>query len=88
MNSSTNRYSLYGPVHYTPSPTYPQIPSVCPSLDKIMKLIPDLIFYESPRVTFNGLKFDILVYPGHLQKNWLDFGHRLLIFLILTEWNM
>ena len=32
----------------------------------------------------NGLKLNILIYPDHVQK-WLDFGHRLLIFLILVE---
>ena len=35
-------------------------------------------------VTFNGLEFDMLMYPDHLQ-NWLDFGHLLLIFLILAS---
>ena len=30
--------------------------------------------------TLNGLKFDVLMYPDHLQ-NWLDFGHLLLISL-------
>ena len=31
----------------------------------------------------NSLKFCMLMYPDHLQ-NWLDFGHSLLIFLILA----
>ena len=31
----------------------------------------------------NGLKFCMLIYPDHLQ-NWLDFGHALLIFLIMV----
>ena len=31
----------------------------------------------------NGLKFCTMMYPDHLQ-NWLDYGHGLLIFLILT----
>ena len=30
----------------------------------------------------NDLKFGVLLYPDHLQ-NWLDFGHSLLIFLLL-----
>ena len=34
-------------------------------------------------VTLNGRKFDMLMYPDHLE-NWLDFGHHLLIFLILV----
>ena len=34
-------------------------------------------------VTMNGLKLDMLIYPDHLH-NLLDFGHRLLIFLILA----
>ena len=32
-------------------------------------------------VTLNGRKFDMLMYPDHLG-NRLDFGNRLLIFLI------
>ena len=31
----------------------------------------------------NGLKFGMLMYPDNL-KHWLDFGHGLLIFLILV----
>ena len=31
----------------------------------------------------NGLKFGMLMYLGHLQ-NWLDYGHGLLIFLLLA----
>ena len=31
----------------------------------------------------NGLKFCMLIYGDHLQ-NWLDFGHALLIFLIMV----
>ena len=31
----------------------------------------------------NSLKFCMLVYLGHLQ-NWLDYGHGLLIFLLLA----
>ena len=31
----------------------------------------------------NGLKFNMLMYLDHLQ-NWLDYGHSLLIFLLLT----
>ena len=31
----------------------------------------------------NGLKFCMLMYPDHLQ-NWLDYGHGLLIFLLLA----
>ena len=31
----------------------------------------------------NGLKIWMLIYPNHLQ-NWLDYGHSLLIFLILV----
>ena len=31
----------------------------------------------------NGVKFCMLMYPGHLQ-NWLVHGHGLLIFLILA----
>ena len=42
-----------------------------------IKLIP---FFA---VTSNGWKFDMLIYPDHLG-NWLDFDHRLLIFLILV----
>ena len=35
----------------------------------------------------NGLKFRMLMYHGHLQ-NWLDYGHGLLIFLLLASlWN-
>ena len=34
-------------------------------------------------VILNGRKFDMLMYPDHLE-NWLDFGHRLLIFLVLA----
>ena len=34
-------------------------------------------------VTLNSQKFDMLMYPDHLE-NWLDFGKRLLIFLILA----
>ena len=32
----------------------------------------------------NGLKSGMLIYPDHLQK-WLDFGHGLLIFLLLVQ---
>ena len=32
----------------------------------------------------NGLKFCMLMNPDHLQ-NWLDYGHRLLIFLLLAS---
>ena len=32
----------------------------------------------------NGLKFCMLMYLGHLQ-NWLDYGHGLLIFLLLVS---
>ena len=32
----------------------------------------------------NGLKFCMLMYLGHLQ-NWLDYGHGLLIFLLLAS---
>ena len=32
----------------------------------------------------NGLQFCMLMYPDHLQ-NWLDFGHGLLIFLLLAR---
>ena len=35
-------------------------------------------------ITLNGLKFDMLMYPAHLE-NWLDFRHHLLIFLILAS---
>ena len=49
-----------------------------------MNLIPHLRFTA---VTLNGLKFDMLIYPDHLQ-NWLDFGHHLLIFLDLAEWRI
>ena len=31
----------------------------------------------------NDLKFGMLIYPDHLQE-WWDYGHGLLIFLILT----
>ena len=31
----------------------------------------------------NGMKFCMLMYLGHLQ-NWLDYGHHLLIFLLLA----
>ena len=34
-------------------------------------------------VTLNGRKFDMLMYPDHLEKRF-DFGNRLLIFLILA----
>ena len=34
-------------------------------------------------VTSKGRKFDMLMYPDHLE-NWLDFGHHLLIFFILA----
>ena len=34
-------------------------------------------------VTLNGRKFDMLMHPDQLE-NWIDFGHRLLIFLILA----
>ena len=33
----------------------------------------------------NGLKFGMLMYSDYLQ-NWIDFGHGLLIFLILAFW--
>ena len=32
----------------------------------------------------NSLKFCMLMYPDHFQ-NWLDFGHGLFIFLLLTS---
>ena len=41
---------------------------------KIKLIIFDCSHFECPK--FN-------MYPGHLE-NWLDFGHRLLIFLILA----
>ena len=33
----------------------------------------------------NSLKFCLLMYPDHFQ-NWLDFGHALLIFLMVPIW--
>ena len=35
------------------------------------------------KITLNGLKFDMLMHPDHLQ-NWVDFSRHLLIFLILA----
>ena len=45
-----------------------------------IKLIPHLRLIAA---ILNGPKSDMLVYPDYRQK-WVDFGHRLLIFLIVA----
>ena len=39
--------------------------------------------YPGERIGGNGMKYGMLLYPDHIQ-NWLDYGHSLLIFLILV----
>ena len=36
---------------------------------------------------FEWPSFDMLMYPDHIE-NWLDFGHRLLIFLIFVAFSL
>ena len=42
---------------------------------------------QAKKLEWNGLKFDIRMYPDQLQ-NWLDFHHGLFIFLILVAFNL
>ena len=75
--------NLFSPVHGSVGPSDQPWPfcgmSVCPSVRP--ERFPDIC-----RRTHggNGLKFCMLMYLGHLQ-NWLDYGHGVLIFLLLAS---
>ena len=80
VHLSEARNTLFPPVHGSVAPSdQPWLffgLSVCPSVG---------IGFWACRRTHggNGLKFCILMYP-HRFQNWLDYGHGLLIFLLLA----
>ena len=58
--------------------------SICDHFTVLLSVHPDKFpAISQKRHGGNGLKFYMLMYPDHLQ-NWLDYGHSLLIFLILA----
>ena len=65
-------------VHLTIHDHFSACPSFCPSVWP--ERFPDI---SRKMHRGNDLQFCILMYPDHFQ-NWLDFGHGLLILLILA----
>ena len=75
--------NLFSPVHGSVGPSDQPWPfwgmSVCPSVRLEWFLGICRRMHGG-----NGLKFCMLMYPRHLQI-WLDYGHGLLIFLLLAS---
>ena len=58
--------------------------SIRPTMIIFRPVCPDRFSGISRTHGGNGLKFCMLMYPDHLQ-NWIDYGHGLLIFLLLAS---